>query len=58
MRNRTNQNENEEQRNVRFEDIRPRKQRNMQLEDNQLRELQATAGIRTSSKMKVKNKEL
>ena len=47
MRIRTNQNENEEQRNVWLEDIRPREQRNMQLEDNQQRELQATAGIRT-----------
>jgi len=49
---RTNQNENEEQRNAWLEDIPPREQRNMQLEDDQQGKLQALAGIRTCQMLK------
>jgi hypothetical protein len=53
VRVRTNQNNNEEQKkNVWLEDIRPREQRNVQLEDYQQQELQATVGIRKCQKGK------
>ena len=39
MRIRTNHNKNEKQRSVWLEDIKPREQRNLQLEDNWQREL-------------------
>ena len=42
MRIRTNKNKNEEQRNGWLEDIRPREKRNIQLQDDKQRKLQAT----------------
>ena len=47
MKIKTNQTENKEQSNLWSEDIRPREQRNLQLEDDQQRELQATERVKS-----------
>ena len=47
MKIKTNQNENKEQSNLWSEDIRPREQRNLQLEDDQQQELQATERVKS-----------